>query len=308
MIILVTGGSGFLGAWITRRLLLRGLPVRVLDVAEDRRLLRSIAGAEATAGVEWVTGDIADGAMVRAAAKGTARIVHLAGLLTPACAADPVRGAQVNLIGTLNVFQAARAEGHAAVVYTSTAGVYGPDSGTHPRPHTHYGAFKLACEGSARAYWADHGIASIGFRPYVAYGPGREVGGTAGPSLACRAAAREEAYAIPFNGRSGLVYVDDVAAAYEAAVTRDVTGAHVLNMSGVTASTEEVVEAIRRVVPDAAITVDGPPLPIAAELDAGEIGSVLPGLPHTPLLEGIAQTVEFYRAQDKAQERTGEPG
>lgn len=299
MTILVTGGGGFLGAWIIRRLNARGLPVRVFDLAEDRRLVRMIAGDDAAAAVEWVTGDIAHGARVRAAAGGTARIVHLAGLLTPACAADPVRGAQVNLIGTLSVFEAARAEGHAAVVYTSTAGVYGPDSGSLPLPRTHYGAFKLACEGSARAYWADHGLASVGFRPYVVYGPGRETGGSAGPSLACRAAARDERYTIPYSGRSGLVYVDDVAAAYEAAATREITGAHVLNMGGVTASNEEVIEVIRRVVPGAELAVSGPPLPIAAELDPGEIEAVLPGLPRTLLAEGIARTVAFYRAQGR---------
>jgi nucleoside-diphosphate-sugar epimerase len=297
MTILVTGGSGFLGAWIIRRLRAAGVVVRAFDLADDRRLLRLIAGDEVAATMEWMTGDIADAAQVRAAAEGTARIVHLAGLLTPACAADPIRGAQVNLIGTLNVFEAARRERHAAVVYTSTAGVYGPDSGSLPLPQTHYGAFKLACEGSARAYWADHGIASIGFRPYVVYGPGRETGGSAGPSLACRAAVRGEPYTIPYSGRCGLVYVEDVAAAYEAAATREIAGAHVLNMAGVTASTDELIEAIRKVVPGAQLAADGLPLPIAAELDPGKIEAVLPGLPQTPLDEGIARTVAFYRAQ-----------
>ncbi|WP_163837351.1 NAD-dependent epimerase/dehydratase family protein, partial [Providencia stuartii] len=68
-----------------------------------------------------------------------------------------------------------------------------------PRPTTHYGTFKLACEGSARAYLADRGLASIGFRPFIVYGPGRETGLTAGPSLACRAAARGESYRIPYG-------------------------------------------------------------------------------------------------------------
>jgi nucleoside-diphosphate-sugar epimerase len=292
--ILVTGGNGFVGAWVIRRLRARGLPVRVFDVVENRGLVELIAGG--TSGIEWVTGDIADLAAVRAAALGVTRIIHLAGLLTPACAADPIRGAQVNVIGTLNVFEAARAQGHSAVVYTSSASVFGPADGQVPAPQTHYGAFKLACEGSARAYWVDHGIASIGFRPYVVYGPGRAGGASAGPSLACRAAVRGEHYTIPYTGRAGLVYADDVAAAYEAAATRDIEGAHALTMAGTTVSNKEVIAEIRRTIPDAPLDVAGPPMPIAATLDPGDIADVLPGLTCTSLADGIRLTIEFYRS------------
>jgi UDP-glucose 4-epimerase len=292
MTILVTGGTGFLGSWVIRRLRAHRHPVRVFDLVENRTLVELIAGG--TSGVEWVTGDVADPAAVRAAAIGTSRIIHLAGLLTPACAADPVRGAQVNVIGTLNVFDAARAQGHSGVVYTSSAAVFGPADGRTPAPQTQYGAFKLACEGSARAYWADHGIASIGFRPYVVYGPGREGGASAGPSLACRAAVRGERYTIPYSGSAGLVYVDDVAAAYEAAATRDIEGAHALTMAGTTASNEDVIAEIRRIIPDAQLDVAGPPMPIAATLDPGNIAEILPGLTRTSLADGIQRTIEFY--------------
>lgn len=294
MSLLVTGGSGFLGAWIIRQLLAAGEEVRLFDRSADRRLVEWIVGPDA-ARVEWICGDIADADAVMAAATGTRRILHLAGVLTPACQADPLLGARVNLLGTLHVFEAARRLGHKAVIYTSSAGVFGPDDAEHPLPQTHYGTFKLACEGSARAYWHDHRIASIGFRPYVAYGPGREVGGTAGPSLAARAAAQGEAYTIPYSGRSGLVYVEDVAAAYVAAATRDLSGAHVVTMPGETVDSEEIIAAIRRLVPDAAIGVAGAPLPIAPDLPASDISTLLPGVPQTGLAEGLARTIAFYR-------------
>lgn len=294
MRVLVTGGKGFLGAWIIRRLLGQGCAVRVFDVAEDRRLVEAVGGAKA-AEVEWRVGDIVSGENVSAAATGCDAIVHLAGVLTPACQADPVRGAEINLIGTLNVFEAALAHGIGRVVYTSSAGVYGPDDGMTPRPTTHYGTFKLACEGSARAYLADHGLASIGFRPFIVYGPGRETGLTAGPSLACRAAARGESYRIPYGGSAGLVFVDDVAAAYERALLRDPAGAHVFNLVGTTVSNDDVIAAIRAVVPGADITAGGPALPIVADVDPGRIDDILPGLPQTGLAEGIARTVAFYQ-------------
>ena len=294
MRILVTGGKGFLGAWIVRRLLARGLQVRIFDVVEDRRLLRDIVGDAALA-PDWRVGDIVDGAQVRAAAAGCDGIIHLAGVLTPDCQADPVRGAEINLIGTLNVFEAARAQGGAKVVYTSSAGVFGPQDGRTPFPMTHYGAFKLACEGSARAYWADHRLASIGFRPFVVYGAGRESGSSAGPSLACRAAVRGERYTIPYTGRTGLIYADDVAAAYEAAILHPAAGPLVFNLPGVPTTTDEVIDAIRRIVPGAAIDAAGPPLPIAPDVDPGDLAEVLPGLARTSLDDGLAETVAFYR-------------
>ena len=298
MTVLVTGGGGFLAAWIIRRLLARGRAVRVFDQAENRRLLHLIVGPAADQ-VEWLRGDIARAEDVRAAAAGTSAIIHMAGVLTPFCAENPVRGAEINLIGTLQVFEAARALGHRKVVYTSSAGVYGPDDGQTPLPHTHYGAFKLACEGSARAYYADHGLSSIGFRPFVVYGPGRESGGSAGPSLAARAAAWGEAYTIPFSGASGLVYVDDVAAAYEAALLREIDGAHVVNMSGIPTSNERVIEIIRGMVPDARLSIAGPPLTILPDLDIGNIATILPGVLQTSVEDGLAATVAFYRTHAK---------
>ena len=117
----------------------------------------------------------------------------------------------------------------------SSAGVFGPTDGDVPFPTTLYGAFKLAGEGCARAFWEDHRIPSVGFRPLVVYGPGRELGLTAGPTLACRAAARGEAYVIPFSGATDFIYVDDVAAAFVAPVQRALSGAAVHNLLGVRA-------------------------------------------------------------------------
>lgn len=297
MRVLVTGGNGFIGAWIIRRLLARRIAVQVFDVVERRGLVEAIAG-DAAAAVDWHVGDIVDGAHVEAAAAGCDAIVHLAGVLTPACQADPVRGAAINLIGTLNVFEAARRHGIARVVYTSSAGVFGPDDGHTPRPITHYGVFKLACEGSARAYWTDHGLPSIGFRPFIVYGPGRETGLTAGPSLACRAAARGDAYTIPYTGRAGLIYADDVAAAYEAAVLRAPSGAHVFNLAGDTLSNDDIIAAIRMLVPQARIDAAGPLLPIVADVAPNDIEAALPDLPHTPLADGVADTIAFYRTYE----------
>lgn len=297
MKVLLTGGNGFLGAWVAQHLLGRGWAVRVFDRSTDRAMLDAFAGRKAAA-VECVEGDVSDGTGLMQAAAGCQAIIHLAALLTPACQADPIRGATVNLIGTLNAFEAARQQGIRQVAYASSAAVFGPESGVVPCPVTQYGAFKLACEGSARAYWHDHGIASVGLRPLVVYGPGREVGSTAGFSLACRHAARREPYEIPFTGMTDAVFVDDVAVAFVAAATRPVTGAHVFNLRGEVVSVDQVIAALTALCPGTLLRAVGPPLPIAPELAPDDLEFMLGPLPRTPLRDGIARTLAHYLGSD----------
>lgn len=291
---LLIGGGGFLGAWIARRLASAGWGLRVFDLAPAPPIFRALA-PELAGQVDWRAGDVVDGPAVRAAAEGCEAIVVLAGLLTPACRADPVRGAQVNLIGTLNAFEAACANGCERLVYTSSAGVYGPDDAAEPRPVSHYGAFKLACEGSARAYARDHGLGSIGFRPFVVYGAGRETGVSAGPSLAARAAARGERYRIGYSGEVGLVYVEDLADLYARALERAPRGAEIYNVLGRRAGNDEVISTLRRLVPGADLSFGGPDLGISADLGEPGLAESFPGLLTTTLEQGLARTVRFYR-------------
>lgn len=295
MKVLITGGGGFIGAWIAKGLLEVGCSVRVFDLIDQRRIMRLIAGTQAADAMDWWTGDIADIAAVERAATGCDGIVHLAGLLTPACQADPLKGLRVNLVGTLNVFLAARKLGIDRVIYMSSAGVFGPDGSGEPRPVTHYGSFKLACEHSAAAFWYDDGVASTGFRPFVVYGPGREVGLSAGPTLACQAAVRGEAYTIPFTGSFDIIYVEDVASAFIAALEQAPAGARIFNLPGVVASSDDVIAAVLRSVPEAQIDAVGPPMPIVCPAPDGLALAALPGWSPRDLDTGIADTIAFYR-------------
>lgn len=295
--VLVTGGSGFLGAWVIRRLLAEGLAVRVFDIHDRRDTVAAIAGDVAHQ-LDWQVGDIRAADAVQQAMRGCDGVVHLAGVLTTACAADPVFGAQVNLLGSLNVFEAAHAQGLRQLVYASSAGVYGPDDAVHPLPATHYGATKLAVEGSARAYWHERGIASVGFRPFVIYGPGRESGISAGPSLACRAAARGQAYTMAYTGASGLVYVEDVARAFVRALTMPLRGARVCNLVGDVCTVDNVIAEIHRHCPSALLGAEGPPLTIAPGIQEEGVDEFLPLAWRTSLTDGIAQTLAHYRASD----------
>lgn len=298
MKVLVTGGGGFIGAWIARRLLAEGHAVRVFDRARGGALLRRVAGPAADA-VEWTCGDIARVDDVAAALSDCGGVIHLAGLLTPECRADPLPGLQVNVAGTMHVFEAARRAGLGRVVYSSSAGVFGAADGEHPAPDTLYGVYKLACEGLARVHWLEHGVASVGFRPYIVYGPGREGGASAGSSLACRAAVRGERYTIPYTGEMGMVYVEDVADAFVRALSLPRDGAHVFNLQGETAGTDRIVACIRAVVPDAQVDAQGAPLPIAPVLAHDRLRALIPGVMNTPLAQGIAATVATYRTWER---------
>lgn len=296
MRVLVTGGGGFIAAWLIKQLIAEGASVRSLDLTDQPRIAQSILGDDA-AKVDWRAGDIAHADDVDAAAVDCDLIMHLAAILTPDCAADPQRGCDIVLGGTLNVFEAARKLDHKHVLYMSSAGVYGPEQGHTPEPTTLYGAYKLAGEGAARAYLADHGIASAGFRPLVVYGPGRESGLTAGPSLACKAAANDQDYIIPFAGDSDFIYVDDIAASFVAAMKRPPQGAKVYNIVAERCATGEFANEVARQVPGTTITAQGPNLPIVADIVEGDLRIDYPEVPRTSIRDGIAKTIAFYKTQ-----------
>jgi len=296
MRVLVTGGGGFISGWIIKQLLADDVAVRSLDLSDNPPIAMSILGKDA-AKVDWRAGDVSKAETVEEAADGCDLIMHLAAILTPDCAANPKRGCDILLGGTLNVFEAARKGGHEHVIYMSSAGVYGPEQGHTPEPTTLYGAYKLAGEGVARAYLADHGINSTGFRPLVVYGPGRESGLTAGPSLACKAAANDEDYTIPFAGDSDFIFVEDIAETFVAAFKRPLGGARVYNILAERCPTADFAAEIVRQVPGARVMAAGPELPIAPDITEGALRADYPEINRTTIREGIAKTIAFYRTQ-----------
>ena len=106
MRVLITGGYGFIGAWIARNLLARGAAVFVFDLKEDPRRLRLILPESEVKKVAFVQGDVTDLAAMKKAIADHAitHVIHLAGLQVPTCRADPMLGARVNVLGTLAVF------------------------------------------------------------------------------------------------------------------------------------------------------------------------------------------------------------
>lgn len=316
---LVTGALGCIGAWVVRVLTRDGLPTTVLDVAGDPHRLKLIMTDEELGRVNFVTGDITDLAVVERALheSGATRLVHLAGLQVPFCKADPPLGARVNVVGTVNVFEAAKRAGLARLAYASSVAVFGQseeypegtlDSDAPQNPHTHYGVFKRANEGTARVYWEDDGLASVGLRPYAVYGPGRDQGLTSSPTQAMLAAAAGRPYHIPYGGRGAYQYAEDAARAFVRAARSSLEGAPVFNMRGSAVHMREIVEAIEAVAPAARgrITFDDKPLPFPEDLDDAGLQAALGPLETTPLEQGVRSTVALFR-QALAERRLSPP-
>lgn len=307
---LITGALGCIGAWIVKTLVDEGATPVVFDRAADPRRLRLVMGDAALSQVQFVTGDITELAALEAAldAHAISRVIHLAALQVPFCRADPPRGALVNVVGTVNVFEAVarRRDRIPRVVYASSAAVYdaadaGADGsvahGASGHPATLYGVYKQANEGTARVYWREHGVASIGLRPYIVYGVGRDQGMTSAPTRAMLAAVRGQPFHIPFGGRADFHYAADVARAFVACARSAYAGADIFNLSGSLATMAELVAAIEAAAPEAAgqLTYAPEALPFPQEYDAAPLSGVIGRMPHTPLAIAVAETVGRFR-------------
>lgn len=301
----ITGAQGCIGSWIVKGLVERGDDVVVFDRSDDARRLRAIMEPEQIASVRFILGDITDAGAVRRVLdeSGARRVIHLAGLQVPLCKADPVRGALVNVVGTLNVFEAARTMRIESVVYASSAAVYGLneddavlDETAACEPSTHYGVFKRANEGNARVYFLDHGVCSVGLRPLTVYGVNRDFGLTSDPTKAMKSAVLGRPFHIRFGGATDFQYVADTAAAFIACADKKPEGAQVFNLHGETVTVERIANLINEVGEGASITFSGPPIPIAAALDDSAIRRFLGDLPSTPLETGVRETMDRFAA------------
>jgi nucleoside-diphosphate-sugar epimerase len=305
--VLVTGALGCVGAWTTKALLEDGARVVTYDLGGSDHRLRLALGDDELDRLVRVAGDVTDLSALESALDGhdVGAIVHLAALQVPFVRENPPLGTAVNVVGTVNVLEAAarRLDRIPHVVYASSTAVYSPaDPSPAPEsggrePATHYGVTKLADEGMARVYLAERGLPSLGIRPYVVYGPGRDQGMTSTPTQAMAAAARGEGFRITFGGRAQYDYAPDIGRAFATAARAGIEGAVVANYPGERASMDEIVAAIEAAAPEAAgrIPYDDVQLPFPAELECEALERTVGAVRRTPLADGVRETVERFR-------------
>ena len=310
---LVTGALGCIGAWTVRALVREGVPVVAYDVGSDPRRLALIMTPDELAQVTLVSGDITDLDGVGRALEehGITNVIHLAALQVPFCRADPPLGARVNVVGTVNVFEAVRRRSDrgtamAPVVYTGSIGMFSasdadPATGelledAEPHPGNHYGVYKFANEGTARIYWADAGVPSVGLRPMTVYGAGRDQGMTSSPTVAIVAAVLGQPFRITFGGSTLFQYAEDVAATLIMASRAPADGPRVFNLGGSVVAIDDWIEGIESAVPGARdlLTTESTPLPFPSVIRHDRL-AVLGDVPVTPYREAIAATARIFQ-------------
>src|SRR5438128_528349 len=140
--VLVTGAGGCVGGWVLARLVRAGVPACALDLSEDKRRPRLLIDEADLQKIAWRTGDVSESRVIVEALEALrpCAVIHLAALQVPFCKADPVAGAKVNVVGTVNVFEAARRLGIRRIAYASSIAAYGAMDEGHGAMHTLYGA------------------------------------------------------------------------------------------------------------------------------------------------------------------------
>jgi UDP-glucose 4-epimerase len=301
--ILITGGAGFVGATLVRRLVTSGYRVRVLDNLTTGDPAH-LDGVDA----ELVKGDIRDVAAMDDALNGMAAIIHLAAAGSViGSVQDPVMNFEVNVIGTFRVLDAARRAGVERVVLASTGGALIGDATppvserSLPKPISPYGASKLAGEGYAHAFAKTYAVRTVAIRFGNVYGPwcARKRGVLNVFFESIHSGAPLIIYGDGSSSRD-YVHVDDISSALQLALEKDVPGGTVLHAaSGVETSVADLAGLCRQ-----AAGVPGHPIEYRPKR-AGEVGrnfasydlanQMLGYTPSVPREAGIPRTWQWFQ-------------
>lgn len=310
MRVLITGGYGFLGSWIVKDLFAGGHSIFLYDIKQDAERLEVVLNKDIISQTTFCEGNVTDqDRLIRTIREhGITHIVHLAGLQVPTCRANPVLGAQVNVMGTLAIFEAYKECRNQVkrVVYASSAAVFGPPA-DYPEgplsdevrlsPSTNYGFYKVCNEGNAKVYFLDHGMTSIGLRPWTVYGVGRDVGMTSEPTKAMKCMALHKPYHITYGGFQDLQYVADVARVFAHSLDVPFEGAKSYNLRGDVVDLQTLHQVFEKLEPEASklITFGDRQIQIAYNLSDNALQKEIGPLPKTTLSEGIFRTIKKFR-------------
>ncbi len=299
MKLLVTGGAGFIGSHVVERLIADGDAVRVLDnLSTGKR-----ANLPPT-GIEFVQGDIRDRAVVDGALRSVDAIVHLAAVASvQASVDDPVGTHATNLVGTLHLLEAARAQGVRRLVYASSAAVYG-DTASVPvsetstlAPLSPYAADKLAGEHYLAFYGNKFGIRGTAFRFFNIYGPRQDpsspYSGVISIFVECLCAGAPVTVFGDGRQTRDFVYVGDLAQIVVRAVRNESTFGRVLNVGrGVECSLLDLLETLQRLTGRTIARRHEPARVgdiVRSCADIARLRSALGAVPTTPLDDGLVQ-------------------
>jgi len=217
--------------------------------------------------VPWIEGDISDTESVFSTVEkyNPESIIHLAALQVPFCAADPTAGAKVNVVGTVNIMEAAKQNSIKRIAHASSMAAHSFLPGSDSLK-TLYGAYKMCDEQISEVYWQDHKVPSVCLRPAIVNGVGRDQGMTSKQTVAMLAAALGQPYDIPYKGNVSHLSAAEVASAFIHSVSYDGDGAFVFDIFGESVNINDTIKMIKDVKPAAEITSSGSEMPFPSIL------------------------------------------
>lgn len=303
--IVVTGGAGFIGHHLVRRLVAEGRQVTVLD---------DLSGGtrQGLGDAAFVRGDVCDMDLAASVLTGADAVVHLAAIASiERSRLEPLAAHRTNATGTLCVLEAARRTGVRGVVLAGSAAVYGPSEGAVSEdgpvaPTSLYGVDKLASEGYMTAYASLYGLGAVTLRFFNVYGPGQRPGGGDAPVVARWMAALAAKTPLELLGGGeqarDFVYVADVADAVCRAVDLAVAGGSAVANVGSGSATR-----LSALLADVAAVSGCRPEVVRRPARPGDVAyscanievarSILGFAPRTALPVGLAETWRFWRSE-----------
>ncbi len=334
-VFLVTGGTGCIGAVTVRDLLAAGAArIVVASRAATPGLLPLWLPTPLDARITLVAADLEDAATIHrlVAEHRPTHVVHLGGLQSPDCDADPARGMAVNVGGTQALLEACErlASPLRRFVFASSAAVYGPRS-LYPgplvrehdplQPPNRYGVWKLAGEHLCRLFAQRTSVATVCLRLNTTYGKGRDRGRTAATTTAMKHVAQGaargvvEPFVMPYRGRENYHFVEDVGAHFATVAMAPFIGFGAFNIRGTTVEVRDFLALIRSVATglglgercDLTIATGASENLFVSDLDDHAIQARFPGVPCTKLLDGVHRTLLEFQRLSLIDQKT-EPG
>jgi UDP-glucose 4-epimerase len=308
MRVVVTGGAGFIGGNLCRRLLATpGVDDVVVldDVSTGRR--ENLAGLD----VRLVEGTVLDADLLEDAFAGADAIVHLGALgSVPRSVADPLASHHANATGTVMVLEAARRHGGLHTIVASSSSVYGsnPTLPKHEdlatRPMSPYAASKLATEAYALAWASSYGLPVLAFRFFNVFGPLQPAGHAYAAVVPAFVDAALAGRPLPVHGDGtqsrDFTYVGTLVRVVVDALERRVTSIEPVNLAfGSRISLLDVIAELERILGrplerehTAPRTGDVP----HSQADDSRLRSLFPGVVPVPFPDGLSATVEWTRS------------